>query len=240
MRWPLLVLAVSLWSCASGPEPREGSPLAVWRDASEPDDEDDGDSDEDRCLVPVCAPSGLCGLFACADVAPGRVVRTLDGVGGGAILEAPGSGASRTWGSAQGLPGDSLPVLVFRMYSAPAEVLPSTRAREQAWAEYGRKKKEKHHIFPRAYAEAFLAKGINPHQWVMPIPADLHRYIHRDGRGGPWNAEWRNFIARQEPTDPPDDYFRFAGALMMKYGLVGPMGTYWQTYDLEPHAAREK
>ncbi|MBJ6762815.1 TIGR02269 family lipoprotein [Myxococcaceae bacterium JPH2] len=239
MRLPLLVLlAVSLWNCASGPELREGSPLAVWREAEEPDSEDD-DGDEDRCLVPVCATSGHCGLFDCRDVAPGRVVRALD-MGGGAVMVAPGSGPARTWGSAQGLPGDSLPVLVFRMHSAPEEVLPSVRAREQAWAEYKTKRKEKHHIFPRAFWEHFIGRGINPHQWVMPIPLDIHRYIHRDGRGGPWNSDWNAFISHTDSNTSNDDYFRFAGALMTKYGLVGPMGTYWQAWDLSPQAAREK
>ncbi len=113
--WLLLFVAV-LVACASTPAHEElYDPTATWDVAGTADDEC-GDTDDDRCLMPACTPAG-CGLYRCEDLAPGRIVRTR----GVAVRPPPDSQRNR--GSSQALPGDALPVLVFQWYRD--EELPS-------------------------------------------------------------------------------------------------------------------
>jgi uncharacterized lipoprotein (TIGR02269 family) len=182
----------------------------------------------DRCVATFCTETE-CALFFCEDLTPPRVVRTRTST---PVPVAPGGTAQRYWGSAQGLPGDRLPILVFRWY--PRERLPSEVRRQQALEEWARKPKEKHHLFPQQYTAYFLSKGINVHDYVMAIDKDLHARIHRGQDGGPWNDEWRAFFSRTYGRATKPQHFEQASKMIQEFGLFGLTTTYWQSIDLGP------
>ncbi|MFP2897868.1 DUF2380 domain-containing protein [Corallococcus sp. 4LFB] len=128
--------------CASTPALHADSSLL---EESWPEDAQDcEDAREGPCFASLCE-GGTCGLYRCDDLPPGRIVRTYSGA---PVFIAPGSTAQRHWGSAQCLPGDSLPVPVFRWHRR--EPLPSERKRQRAMEEWASRPKERHHIFPQA------------------------------------------------------------------------------------------
>ncbi|NRD67250.1 TIGR02269 family lipoprotein [Corallococcus exiguus] len=225
LRWLLVGL---LWSCASTSSAPAFSPEALWAEAETGSECADGD--EDQCLAPWCV-DGTCALFRCEDLEPGRVVRTRSAVAP-PVFVAPGSGPQRTWGSAQGLPGDAMPVMVFHWY--PREQLPSEVKRQKAMEEWAKRPKERHHIFPQAFKNHFDAKLIDIHQYVIAIDADLHRRIHRGAGGGPWNQDWQIFIDDQGQRGSREQHFDYASLMIQKYGLFGLTMTYWQQVDLAP------
>lgn len=230
MRWMSLLLCGWWLGCAAAADSRPPlSTEVAWEDSAQGAHECD-DSGEDVCLTPVCSDTG-CALYRCEDLSPGRLVRTRSGATP-PVLIAPGSGPQRTWGSAQGLPGDARPVMVFRWHRR--EKLPSELQRERAYEEWSHKPKERHHLFPQAFQDYFARKGINVHDYVFAIDAEVHARIHRGKNGGPWNAEWRAFIERTLGEAPKHEHLEHAGALIQKFFLVGYTMTYWQRVDLTP------
>ncbi|MCY1030544.1 TIGR02269 family lipoprotein [Corallococcus sp. BB11-1] len=228
MRW-LSWLLVGLWcGCASTPPVAAFSPESVWAEAGT--EQECEDSGEDRCVAPLCTDEA-CALFWCEDLEPpGRIVRTR-GATAPPVLVAPGSGPRRHWGSAQELPRDARPVMVFRFH--PRKKLPSQVQRERAMAEWAKRPKERHHIFPQAFKGHFLSKDIHIHQYVLAIDADLHKRIHRGEAGGPWNQDWRDYI-RRHGTRSNTAHFEQAWLMIQKYGLFGLTMSYWQQMDLLP------
>ncbi|RKH35381.1 TIGR02269 family lipoprotein [Corallococcus praedator] len=227
MRAWWLFCVVVLGGCASVSE--VSSPTQEWASAEE--SQECEASDEDQCLTQVCEEE-VCALFRCEDLAPERVVRTRGAAPVAPVFVAPGSGPQRTWGSAQGVPGDAVPVMVFRWH--PREKLPSELRREKAREEWAKRPKERHHIFPQAFKAHFEFKKINIHQYVVAIDAEVHARIHRGERGGPWNQDWNDFIeARGSRADIPL-HFEHASWMIQKYGLFGLSMTYWQQVDLMP------
>ncbi|MGE6758501.1 TIGR02269 family lipoprotein [Corallococcus interemptor] len=188
-------------------------------------------SDEDQCLTQVCEDD-VCALFRCEDVAPNRIVRTRGAAPVAPIFVAPGSGPQRTWGSAQGLPRDAVPVMVFRWHRR--EKLPSELRREKAQQEWAKRPKERHHIFPQAFKQHFTDKNIDIHKYVLMIDAEVHERIHRGKRGGPWNEDWRAFIEQDPVSRPIPEYFEHASWMIQKYELFGLPMTYWQQIELSP------
>ncbi|RKG80873.1 SitA6 family polymorphic toxin lipoprotein [Corallococcus terminator] len=187
--------------------------------------------DEDQCLRHVCE-EGICALFRCEDLDPDRLVRTRSAAAVAPVFVAPGSGPQRTWGSAQGVPGDAVPVMVFRWH--PREKLPSELRREKAREEWAKRPKERHHIFPQAFKSHFDGKKINIHKYVLAVDAEVHARIHRGGQGGPWNKDWKAFIdSRGQRADVPR-HFEHASWMIQKYGLFGLTVTYWQQVELMP------
>ncbi|CAM4197728.1 SitA6 family polymorphic toxin lipoprotein [Corallococcus exiguus] len=228
MRGLCWLLVGLLWSCASTSSAPAFSPEALWAEAETGSECADGD--EDQCLAPWCV-DGACALFRCEDLEPGRVVRTRSALAP-PVFVAPGSGPQRTWGSAQGLPGDAMPVMVFRWY--PREKLPSEVKRQKALEEWAKRPKERHHIFPQAFKAHFNSKLIDIHQYVIAIDADLHKRIHRGAGGGPWNQDWQTFIDDQGRRGNREQHFDYASLMIQKYGLFGLTMTYWQQVDLAP------
>ncbi|RKI75042.1 TIGR02269 family lipoprotein [Corallococcus sp. AB049A] len=188
-------------------------------------------SHEDQCLTQVCEDD-VCALFRCEDLAPKRIVRTRGAMPVAPIFVAPGSGPQRTWGSAQGLPGDAVPVMVFRWHRR--EKLPSELRREKALQEWAKRPKERHHIFPQAFKKHFEDKGIEIHKYVLMIDAEVHARIHRGALGGPWNRDWNTFIELQGVEADIPDHFAHAAWMIRKYELFGLPMTYWQQVDLLP------
>jgi uncharacterized lipoprotein (TIGR02269 family) len=82
---------------------------------------------------------------------------------------------------------------------------------------------EKHHIFPQAtdLARWFKSKGIDIHQYTLPIPRDVHVRIHSGGaRGGAWNEAWREFMNANGGA-PKEEVFKHAGELIYRFQLLG-------------------
>ncbi|RKH36405.1 SitA6 family polymorphic toxin lipoprotein [Corallococcus sicarius] len=228
MRW-LSWLFVALWcGCASTAPVASFSPEALWAEAET--EQACEDSGEDQCLAPLCTEEA-CALFRCEDLEPGRVVRTR-GALAPPVFVAPGSGPRRNWGNVQELPRDARPVMVFRLH--PREKLPSELKRQRAMEEWAKRPKERHHIFPQAFTGHFIQKGINVHQYVIAIDADLHKRIHRGANGGPWNKDWWDYIRFRGGTAPQTAHFDQASLMIQKYGLFGLTMTYWQQVDLMP------
>ncbi|NPC45625.1 TIGR02269 family lipoprotein [Corallococcus sp. AB032C] len=226
MRAWLWLWVVLLAGCASAPV---SSPQEAWARAEE--SRECEASDEDPCLTHVCEDD-VCSLFRCEDLAPKRIVRTRGATPVAPIFVAPGSGPQRTWGSAQGLPRDAVPVMVFRWH--PREKLPSELRREKARQEWAKRPKERHHIFPQAFKDDFARKDIDIHQYVIAIDAEVHARIHKGERGGPWNADWFEFLSTRGRRADSPTYFEHAGWMIQKYGLFGLTMTYWQKVDLLP------
>ncbi|MBZ4330125.1 TIGR02269 family lipoprotein [Corallococcus sp. AS-1-12] len=212
---------VLLLGCASAPGPYLSDGSSRECEASE----------EDQCLTQVCEDD-VCALFRCEDLAQKRIVRTRGAMPVAPIFVAPGSGPQRTWGSAQGLPRDAVPVMVFRWHRR--EKLPSELRRERAQQEWAKRPKERHHIFPQAFKDDFERKGIDIHQYVIAIDAEVHARIHKGERGGPWNADWFEFLSTRGRRADIPTYFEHAGWMLQKYGLFGLTMTYWQKVDLLP------
>ncbi|RYZ40567.1 MAG: TIGR02269 family lipoprotein [Myxococcaceae bacterium] len=229
MRWVLPLLCGWWLGCAASASRVPASPISEWKASAEDSHECDA-SGADRCLSEVCSETG-CALYRCEDLSPHRILRTFTGPTPPVFI-APGGGAQRTWGSAQGLPDDAWPVMVFRWH--PREKLPSELQRQRSFDEWERRPKERHHIFPQALQGYFTRKGINVHDYVIAIDAEVHARIHRGKNGGPWNAEWRAFIEHTLGEAQKHEHFEHAGALIQKFALAGYTMTYWQRVDLTP------
>jgi uncharacterized lipoprotein (TIGR02269 family) len=218
----LLGLWVLLAACASpGSALREEGEEAVssWEEACE----------DARSLVFLCGEEA-CGFYRCRDVVPGRIVRTFSGAPvAPPPLRAPGPGAMRYWGSAQGLPRDARPVFIIPWYTyAPERLLPALSEQQRKEAEaLAKRPREKHHIFPQAFKKWFKEQGINVHEWTLVIYKDDHDRIHRGAKGGPWNDAWRHFIATHDETTK-EAIWLHAGELIHRFGLYGPTASYWR------------
>ncbi|MFP2900219.1 TIGR02269 family lipoprotein, partial [Corallococcus sp. 4LFB] len=114
-----------------------------------------------------------------------------------------------------GLPGDVEPVMVFPWYGNPKPVPPLRQLPAGRF--------EKHHIFPQEQrlAEWFKERGIDIHQYTIPIPVHIHRRIHGGGpKGGLWNQAWREFRETNNTAQAPE-IFKHAGELIYRFQLLG-------------------
>ncbi|WP_434223582.1 SitA6 family polymorphic toxin lipoprotein [Myxococcus faecalis] len=181
--------------------------------------------DEDHCHAPACDDEG-CGLYRCEDLASPPY----------ALRVAPGQAASgatariqRYWGGAIPLPGRT-PVFIIPWYRR--EELPSATSVRKAIAEWKRRPKERHHIFPRAFQPYFATIGIEIHKYTLLVAVEEHQRVHAGANGGPWNRDWRIWIDENRDTASRADHFRQGGKMVERYGLVGMPTTYWQRLSL--------
>ena len=89
---------------------------------------------------------------------------------------------------------------------------------------------EKHHIFPQQekLAKWLTGKGIDIHAFTIRLPSSFHQWLHSGGpEGGQWNEAWRQFMNKNRTTATPADIWRFAGELMMRFGVNGPLVPYY-------------
>nr|BDT31085.1 TIGR02269 family lipoprotein [Myxococcus sp. MH1] len=179
------------------------------------------ESEDAGCTVVACEGE-TCGLYRCEDVATPPLA--LRGSAPTRAARAP----QRNWLPSMPMPGRE-PVMVFKFHRD--EELPSQARVRKAHAEWASGPKEKHHIFPRALEEYFTRRGINIHEFALAIDVAQHKRIHRDGYGGPWNSDWREFIQRVEKDGKRAERWELmeqAGYMIQKYGLVGMPMSYWQ------------
>lgn len=228
-RWMWLTLCLWLAACAaSQPSLRE-------------DVEEEGQvaSFEELCaeeesLLPLC-DGQQCGLYRCREVmerlAEGRVVSARTG---GMVQLAPGGTAQRYWGSADGLPEPSQPVFIIPW--EPKPLLPSQQKQLEEWAAERKKPHEKHHIFPQEedLKRWFESKGINIHEYTMPLLVEVHRRIHHPPpQGGEWNEAWRRY-QKAHLDAPKEEIFRYAGQLLYEFQLLGPVVPYYRRWTQPP------
>jgi len=176
---------------------------------------------EDQCVTLLCM-GDTCGFYPCEDM-PGEVALARFPPGRPpAAAASPGSGPRRNLGGAQQLPKGA--VMVFSNWSGGPERLipPSHRLTPGRW--------EKHHIFPQAkeLARWFKEQGVEIHHYTLPIPRELHQRIHgNDGRGGPWNQAWRDFMQANQRASP-EEIYKHAGELIYRFQLIGgPLQPYY-------------
>ncbi|TQF13451.1 TIGR02269 family lipoprotein [Myxococcus llanfairpwllgwyngyllgogerychwyrndrobwllllantysiliogogogochensis] len=225
LRWWAVLLLVSA-GCAGAPEHvGSGDVLAASvEDSAESCAQSAGESEE-GCYAPSCSEDE-CGLFRCEDLASPPY----------ALRFAPARGADgatariqRYWGGAVPLPGRQA-VFIIPWYRR--DDLPSVKAAKKAIAEWSRREKERHHIFPRAFEEYFRRSDIDIHQYTLLVDVAEHRRVHEGKDGGPWNRDWRKWIDANRFTATRDDHFKQGGRMITKYGLIGMPMTYWQTLRL--------
>jgi uncharacterized lipoprotein (TIGR02269 family) len=88
----------------------------------------------------------------------------------------------------------------------------------------------RHHLFPQAqeFREWFRATGIDVHAWTMLIPEQVHRRIHGGtGRGGLWNAAWRQFMeSKRGQRVTREELLGKAFELSLRFDIAGPIVPY--------------
>jgi uncharacterized lipoprotein (TIGR02269 family) len=233
-RMGLAVLGVLLSACVtSAPAVREEAeaPEAV----SSAWDEARADA---TCVVPLCDEE-RCAVWRCQDVAEvatrpvllaqATVVRPAPAAE--PMLPAPvveGPRASRWWGRPLAAPHDTSPVFEIPWHNWKTKELSAPRLfRHQCLTP--REPFEKHHIFPqqKELAEWFDSRDIDIHAFTIRLPRSFHQWLHSGGpKGGQWNEAWRQFMRKNRNTAKAEDMWRFAGELMMRFGVNGPLVPY--------------
>jgi uncharacterized lipoprotein (TIGR02269 family) len=218
----LCLAALLLSGCAS--------PSPATRAGVEGRGEDGGECeapDEDQCVVLACdGEEGLCGVFACEDVDPEALALASPASGVELARFRPPPrypGPFRNWRNT-GLRAGAQPRMAFHF-----------RYREGFLPAFPRLEGKliKHHLFPQAaeLAAWFRKNGINPHDWTMVIPEQVHLRIHRGGnRGGLWNQAWREYQKANLTREvSPEELLAKAFELAYRFDIVGPIIPYGHT-----------
>lgn len=181
----------------------------------------------DQCIVLACdGEQGACGVFGCEDVDPEAVAHAPLAHGAelarGGTYRPPRRGPGPSRWRRTGVRDGAQPRMRFH-FEYRFGYLP-------AFPRYtGRV--VKHHLFPQAqeFQEYFRRAGIDTHQYTLLIPEHIHREIHSgDGRGGAWNAAWREFKNANQKGPTRDALFGHALELAFRFRLVGPIVPYHQ------------
>ncbi len=183
------------------------------------------DPSADQCVVLACdGEDGVCGVFGCEEVDPKAVARTSHAPDVELASARPpmrGPGPFRHW-RCVGLREGAPPRVTFHFRYRHGFLPALPRYTGQV---------VKHHLFPQAkeFREWFRASGVDIHQYTIVIPEPLHRQIHAgDGRGGLWNAAWRDYVRANTPPPPPEVILRHAFELAFRFNLTGPLISYHQ------------
>lgn len=123
----------------------------------------------------------------------------------------------------QGLPEGAEPIFIIPWNETSAEYAARLRKENEdeptrTWV--------KHHVFPQAFKEWFISRGVNIHEWTLVLDKQVHQNIHRGELGGPWNAEWRYYI-RNNPLANRQAIHLFAVQMIFRFDLSGPVVPYY-------------
>ena len=91
-----------------------------------------------------------------------------------------------------------------------AGLLPSPKRADYPW----------HHLFPKRFKEAFETLGVDINKYLVSLPLEIHKRIHRGSQGGPWNEMWYKWLI-DNPRASPEDVFKQAGVMIHEFGLDG-------------------
>jgi uncharacterized lipoprotein (TIGR02269 family) len=223
----LALLGLLLTACAtSTPTVRKDeAPETVsssWEEARE----------DPSCVVPLCDEE-RCAVWRCRDVVEAETHPVL--LAQATVVEPLPSlpqvhNASRWWGVPLAAPTRADPVFEIPWHN--------WRERERLkLKEYRfhciirpREPFQKHHIFPRQRVLAlwFESRHIDIHAFTIRIPESFHTWLHSGGpEGGQWNEAWRQFMRENRDTASAEDMWRFAGELMNRFGVNGPLVPYY-------------
>jgi uncharacterized lipoprotein (TIGR02269 family) len=219
-RW-LTLLGLLLTACAGSAPGVSGEveyvedvdPVASWKEARE----------DPSCVVPLCEEE-RCALWRCQDVVEVEDHPVLLAFAYGNLRPPPNP--SRWWGRPLAVPGGREAVFEIPWHNwnirgqyAPRVLKPPC---VRSWEPL-----EKHHIFPQALAAWFKRNHIDIHSFTIRLPRSFHRWLHSGGSpGGQWNDAWRQFKDKNDRSKP-EDIWRFAGELMSRFGVNGPLVPYY-------------
>jgi uncharacterized lipoprotein (TIGR02269 family) len=216
-RW-LALLGLLLSACASSAtavseDVEDVDPVASWEEARE----------DPSCVVPLCE-EGRCALWRCQDVVEVEERPVLLAFAHGTL--APPPNPTRWWGRPLAVPGGREAVFEIPWHNwnirgqyAPRVLKPPC---VRSWEPL-----EKHHIFPQEFAAWFKRNHIDIHAFTIRLPRSFHRWLHSGSSpGGQWNDAWRQFKDKHDRVNP-EEIWRFAGELMSRFGVNGPLVPYY-------------
>jgi uncharacterized lipoprotein (TIGR02269 family) len=189
---------------------------------------------DSTCVVPLCDEE-RCAIWRCQDVAEVEAQRVV--LAQAVVPQAPAPMPQtplvepplhhRWWGHPLGVSRYTEPVFEIPWHNWKTRELGARRLWRHQCLIFPREPFEKHHIFPQQLARWFEIKGIDIHAFTIRVPRSFHQWLHSGGpEGGQWNEAWRQF--RDGNLDArPDEVWRFAGELMMRFGVNGPLVPYF-------------
>jgi uncharacterized lipoprotein (TIGR02269 family) len=236
-KW-LALLGLLLGACAtSAPAAREDDETqeavsASWEEARA----------DPSCVVPLCDEE-RCALWRCQDVAeveahPVLLAQAMAPVRAPFPQPAPTMRLAprvgnplRWWGVPLAAPTGVDPVFEIPWHNGREKE--GQRLARKTYRDFciqgPHEPYEKHHIFPQQKDLAlwFDRRGIDIHAFTIRLPRSFHQWLHSGGpQGGQWNEAWRQFARKQGATATQEDIWRFAGELMMRFGVNGPLVPY--------------
>jgi uncharacterized lipoprotein (TIGR02269 family) len=141
----------------------------------------------------------------------------------------PGASASRWWGHPLSVPYYADPVFEIPWNNWKTRERSAPRLYRHQCLKPPQEPFEKHHIFPQQPRLAiwFKRNGIDIHAFTIRLPRSFHQWLHSGGpEGGQWNEAWRQFMDKNQGIVKPEDIWRFAGELMRRFGVMGPLVPY--------------
>ncbi|WP_052517489.1 TIGR02269 family lipoprotein [Archangium violaceum] len=215
----LALLGLLLSACATTSAPGESGfaedvdPVASWEEARE----------DPSCVVPLC-DGERCGLWRCQDVVEVEEHPVVLAFANGSLRPPPNP--TRWWGRPLAVPGGREAVFEIPWHNwnirgqyAPRVLKPPC---VRSWEPL-----EKHHIFPQALATWFKRKPIDIHAYTIRLPKSFHQWLHSGSfPGGQWNEAWSRF-QRQNDNATIEEIWKFAGDLMSRFRVNGPLVSYY-------------
>ncbi|HZH16537.1 MAG TPA: TIGR02269 family lipoprotein [Archangium sp.] len=214
--------------------------VRAWDGVAQLDAEECENPHEDACVVFACdGELGECGLFGCDAVDPEAIAdaRLAHGVqlasGGYRPVRPPLPPSQRVVRDYRrsGIRQGTRPRMTFH-FRYSYGYLP-------AFPNMSGSRLVKHHLFPQAdpLARWFLRHDINIHEFTMVIPEHLHLRVHNPGgRGGPWNAAWRDYMNANlhRRHIPREELLRQALELAFRFDVTGPIVPYYSHFSPPP------
>ncbi|WP_426733137.1 SitA6 family polymorphic toxin lipoprotein [Myxococcus faecalis] len=186
--------------------------------------------DADQCVVFACEGAlAECGLFACDDVDPALSASARRELGVRNVshpyrpVRPPGRLPPRDY-RRSGIRQAARPRMVFH-FGYRYGYLPAFPPQDGS-------RLVKHHLFPQEelLARWFARHGINIHEFTMVVPEHLHLRVHNPGgRGGPWNAAWREYMNANlhRRRIPKEELLRKSLELAFRFDIAGPIVPYY-------------
>lgn len=222
----LLSACVTTRSAEPSEELESTDPVSSWEEARA----------DPTCVVPLCDRQ-RCAVWRCQDVVEShaRPVRLAQVVIPEAeaetVLRLPmEDNPGRWWGHPLAAPSGTEPVFEIPWHNWKAQERLAFKEYRSYCFPRPREPYEKHHIFPQqpVLARWVKRRKIDIHAYTIRLPKSFHAWLHSGGpEGGQWNEAWRQFMEKNRYTATAEDIWRFAGELMSRFGVNGPLVPYY-------------